>query len=494
MTGRTADVLIAGAGPSGLTAAIELARRGVAVRIVDAASGPNTETRALGMQARTLELYQHAGLVERLLERGLRARIFNVFSENRQILRADFAGLDSPYPFLLMIPQNHTQNVLADHLAALGVAVERNVELTGLHQDPSGVAARLRHADGSVEEVTATWLVGADGAHSTVRHELGVGFVGSAFEENFAVADLRMDWVLPHDQFFAYLNRGRFVAYFPMLHGWHRIAVAQPADAVPDGDVTRDELQEAVDVCAPSGATIAEIRQAGRFRINQRRAQTHSKGRVFLVGDAAHIHSVVGAQGMNTGIADAMNLGWKLAAVAQGTAPPELLATYATERAPVAARLVEGTRRVTRMTLLRNPVSTAFRRRVAPLVLARPHVQQTLTRAISQIDVSYHDHSGAGPRGRVAVGDRAPALFEFDPTRHTLAWFGPEPPDTDRATEGFVDVVGTVVVADTAVWRRYGLPDGGLALIRPDGYLAYLDAHRDPALLRAQLNRTFIER
>ena len=114
--------------------------------------------------------------------------------------------------------------------------------------------------------------------------------------------------------------------------------------------------------------------------------------------------------------------------------------------------------------------------------------------AISQIDVSYHDLSGAGPSDRVAVGDRAPALFEFDPTRHTLAWFAPESPDTGRATEGFADVVRTVVVADTAVWRRYGLPDGGLALIRPDGYLAYLDAQRDPALLRAQLNRTFVAR
>lgn len=500
------DVLVVGAGPAGLTTAIELARRGISVRVVDAAPGPATDTRALGMQARTLELFERPGLVEPLLDHGLRARVFNVFSENRQILRADFAQLDSPYPFLLMIPQNDTERVLGDHLAGLGVQVQRRTEVVSVEQTAQHVHAQLRHADGTSSTATATWLIGADGAHSTVRHALGIGFRGEAFEENFAVADLRMDWSLPHDQFFAFLNRGRFVAYFPMLGGWHRIAVAQPADAASRGHpVTERELQAAVDICAPPGARIGEVRQAGRFRINQRRAEAHARGRVFLVGDAAHIHSVVGAQGMNTGIGDGFNLGWKLAAVVRGTAPPQLLDSYAAERAPVAERLVRGTRRITRMTLLRNPVSTAMRRRVAPLVLGRNHVQRTLTRAISQIDVAYHDASGAGPHGRVAVGDRAPdvemariggsvRLFDLmHPERHSLIGLGSAAENLGRATEGFTDVVHPVPIDSAAAAARYGLDDGGLVLIRPDGYVSYLSGDPDPLPLRRHLGRVFVE-
>ncbi|NVN49344.1 FAD-dependent oxidoreductase [Mycolicibacterium hippocampi] len=496
------DVLVIGAGPTGLTIATDLARRGIRTRIVDAAAGPNTETRALGMQARSLELFEKHGITSELLARGLQTHTFNVFSENHQILRTSFAQLDSPYPFLLMIPQNEVQDVLAANLATLGTRVEHHVELVALTQHTDHVTAELRHADGRVESADADWVIGADGAHSTVRRLLGLRFLGTSFEENFAVADLRMKWSLPADEFFAFLNRGRFVAYFPMLHGWHRIAVAQPERPTPTGAVTIEELQRAVDVCAPHGAAIAEVRQAGRFRINQRRVESHSAGRVFLAGDAAHIHSVVGAQGMNTGIQDAFNLGWKLAAVVRGWAEPALLDTYAAERAPVARRLVKGTRRITRMTLLRNPVSTAFRRRIAPPVLGRAHVQRTLTRAISQIDVSYHDGSGSAPHGRVAVGDRAPdllitgpggeaiRLFDLlDTDRHTLLVLGEEIHELDGRYGHHREFVHIVQVADPAAASAYGLAGGGSVLIRPDGYIAARSTATHPAILDEHIRR-----
>lgn len=483
------EVLVVGAGPTGLTMAIELARRGVGVRIVDAAVGPSTDTRALGMQPRSLELYEKHGIVEELLSRGLRVSDFQVMSENQRIVHVRLGELDTPYPFLLMIPQNETQNVLTDHLAKLGVAVQRRVELIGLDQDGAGVTTELRHADGTVEKLRTPWLVGCDGAHSTVRHLLGLNFLGTAFEENFAVADLRMDWDLPHEMFFAFLNRGDFVAYFPMLHGWHRIAVAHRPGQVPEGDVTLDELQKAVERCGPPGAKIDEVRQAGRFRINQRRVERHSLGRVFLAGDAAHVHSVVGAQGMNTGIQDAFNLGWKLATVVSGQAGLGLLDSYPAERAPVAQRLVHGTRRITRMTLLRSPIPTAMRRNIAPLVLGRHRVWHTIARAISQTDVSYHDERAAAPEHRTAVGDRAPdvelsgpdglrgaRLYDLlDREKHTLLAFGV---DRDRlsaalAGRGCAELMDIVSVTDSAVRARYGVGGAELILVRPDGYIGF---------------------
>lgn len=485
---RRADVLVVGAGPAGLTAAIELARRSIPVRIVDKAAQPNNQTRALGVQPRTLELLERHGIVEELLRNGLRAARFNVFSEGTQILDADFGELDSAYPFLLMIPQNHLELILAAKLATYGVTVEREVTLTAITRAAGAVTATLERPGGHVEQANSRWLIGADGAHSTVRRLLGLDFVGTSFEENFTVADLRVDWSREPDQFFAFLNRGRFVAMFPMLAGWHRVAIARRADDPGSGEVTVAELQQAIDATVPGPTLITEVRQSGRFRINQRRASRYSVDRAFLVGDAAHIHSVVGAQGMNTGIQDAFNLGWKLAAVAQDGAPASLLDSYGAERTPVARRLVDGTRRITRVTLLKDPVRTWLRRNLAPHLLRR--IRTRLLRAIAQVDVSYHDQTGAAPLGRADAGDRAPdaplahgdagagrVLDLLDDRRHTLLCF--DLPDADaRATAAALSAGGIGPVqpvhldAEPAAASAYGLAGPGAVLVRPDGYLA----------------------
>jgi 2-polyprenyl-6-methoxyphenol hydroxylase-like FAD-dependent oxidoreductase len=489
MTAVTSShVLVVGAGPAGLTTAIELARRSIPVRIVDKAPSPSNETRALGMQARTLELFERHGIVDELLRHGLRATRFNVFSEGKQILDADFGNLDSAFPFLLMIPQDRTEEILAAKLATYGVTVEREVSLTELSQVGGGVLTALEHADGTTARESFGWLVGADGAHSTVRHRLGLDFVGTSFEENFTVADLRVGWARPHDQFFAFLNRGRFVAMFPMLEGWHRVAIARPSNDPGTGDVTVEELQQAIDTSVPGETKIVEVRESGRFRINQRRAARYSVDRVFLVGDAAHIHSVVGAQGMNTGIQDAFNLGWKLAAVIRGGASAELLDSYGAERTPVAERLVNGTRRITRVTLLRDPVRTWFRRHLAPRVLSR--VRTRLTRAVAQLDVSYHDRSGTAPFGRVEIGDRAPdaplvhgaggtgrVLELLDDREHTLLCFDLPDGVAEKTAAGVVSCgTGPVRVAhlngEHGAASAYGLTAPGAVLVRPDGYVA----------------------
>lgn len=472
-----ADVLIVGAGPTGLTLAVELARRGVNVRIIDASPAPTTETRALGVQPRTLELFDRLDLADAAIAEGVHVADFKVFSEGKQFLHLDLHGLETPYPYLLMLQQPRVEALLRSRLDSLGAAVERSTELTMLSQHFDAVEVELRHGDGTTETTRVPWLIGCDGAHSAVRHLLGVPFVGAAFEENFAVADVLMDWPLPHNVFHAFLNRGNFAAYFPMPDGLHRLTIAYRPGETPTGDVTYDELQAAVDRGAPPGARIAEVHYAGRFQIHQRKVAKHSVGRVYLAGDAAHVHSVVGGQGMNTGIQDAFNLGWKLAAVVNGQAHPRLLDSYAEERAPVAHRLVRGTRRATRMTLLRNPIPTAARRHIAPHITPRPTLQRVLRRALTQLDVSYRDGSGGSNDDRIAVGDRFPNIELLHPAKYTLLVHGAQPP-TLADYSALIDV-------------RHVEDGVGLTLVRPDGYIAVLtdDAGAVSAYLETTLGQ-----
>lgn len=464
----TADVLVVGAGPTGLTLAVELARRGIGVRLVDESLAPTTETRALGVQPRTLELFERLELADAALAGGVAVTEFIVFSEHKRLLHLSLSGLGTPHPYLLMLRQPQVEALLAARLNHFGVTVERGVKLTTLTQQLDEVQVELCHADGTVERAWAPWVVGCDGAHSTVRHQLGVPFLGAAFEENFAVADVRMDWSLPYDVFYSFLNRGKFVAYFPMAGGLHRLTIAYPPGQAPSGDVTFDELQEAVDRCAPRGARVGEITYTGRFQINQRKVARHAVGRVLLAGDAAHIHSVVGGQGMNTGIQDAFNLGWKLAAVVGGHAGRELLDSYATERAPVAHRLVKGTRRVTRITLLRNPIATAVRRNLGPHIASRPVVQRLVARALTQLDVSYRGHTGGSTDTRLTVGDRFPDVGILHPSKYTLLVYGTEPAGLRTLLDGRADLIDIRHVTDDQADR--------LVLVRPDGYLALFDA------------------
>ncbi|MBE1583792.1 FAD-dependent monooxygenase [Nonomuraea angiospora] len=483
------DVLIVGAGPTGLTMAVELARRHIDVRVIDALPAPTTETRALGVQPRTLELFDRLELTEATIAAGVPVADFHIFSENKQFLDLSVSRLDTPYPYLLMAPQPRVEEVLTRRLLDYGVKVEREVELTALSQGPGEVQAELLHGDGTTEQAHVPWLIGCDGAHSTVRHRLGVPFVGEAFEENFAVADGRVDWPVPYDVFHAFLNKGRFVAYFPMPGGMHRITIAYPPGHVPQGEVTFEEVRSAVAVCSPPGTRLVEILESGRFRINQRKVARHSVDRVFLAGDAAHVHSVVGGQGMNTGIQDAFNLGWKLAAVVQGRAPAGLLDTYAAERSPVAARLVKGTRRATRMTLLSNPIATAARRILAPHITPLPAVQKPLSRALTQLDVSYRDGSGGSNDDRLAVGDRFPEIGLQHPWKHTLLVFGMEPPTLRSVLGDLDDLIDVRLISDARTRERCGIQDDGLVLVRPDGYLALLggDVHH----LSTYLTTTF---
>ncbi|ADD41376.1 FAD-dependent monooxygenase [Stackebrandtia nassauensis] len=332
------EVLIAGAGPTGLVAAIELARRGVAVRVIDKSPQPFHGSRGKGLQPRTLEVFDDLGVVEEVLALGGPYLPIRVYAGRVPVWRARIGKItaptaQTPYPNLLMIPQNHTERVLRDRLTGLGVEVEFGVALTDFTQDAEGVTARLGD-----ETTRVRYLVGADGAHSVVRKRLGIPFEGQTREaERMIVADVRLSGV-DRDVWRAYVKplRRRFMLAMAPLPGTELFQLIAPLRPGETPELTREAIQRRLADAGARSARVAEVAWSSVWRANIRMARRYRDGRALIAGDAAHVHSPAGGQGLNTGVQDAYNLGWKLAAVLAG-ADEELLETYEAERLPVAA-------------------------------------------------------------------------------------------------------------------------------------------------------------
>ncbi|MER7759297.1 FAD-dependent monooxygenase [Streptomyces sp. NPDC097619] len=430
---RAADteVLVVGAGPVGLSAALELRRHGVRCRIVDRLAARLPYAKAIGIQPRTLELWDRAGLARTVMEAALTLRGQLVYVDGEERVRAGFdLPPDVPYRFAAL-PQYATEAILEAHLAGLGTPVERGTDLLSFTQDPDGVTARLRSAAGAEEELRVRYLAGCDGAHSTVRKGLGLDFGGGAFPQEYMLGDLLLDWDLPPAYAVRATRPARNGAPEEVLvcvplpgAARYRVSMAVPPGltVAPSGEgtgptsgggtategpahgldpsraPTLDELRAVVDRLAPRPAELSGLRWSSVFRISHRIADRYGEGRVFVAGDAAHIHPPTGAQGMNTGIQDACNLAWKLALVVRGTAGPELLASYDAERRPVGEEVVGRTVRHAR----------------AGGVGAGPDTPDPRTLALTegQLLVSYRsgplDPGGEVPDGAPGPGDRAP--------------------------------------------------------------------------------------
>lgn len=523
LTHTATDVLIVGAGPVGLTLANDLLRRGIRCRLIDSAPHAMQKTKAVGVMPKTLELLAKLGVAQQAIKQGLKAAIFYPYSDGKRLARIDFGEhlVDSPYPYVLMLPQHQTEGVLTEHLRSQGGTAEWQVELTAFTQDDQGVEAILRHYDGQEERCRSGWLVGCDGAHSTVRHLLGLDFLGTAFEQSFAVGNVHVDWYLPYDEIFAFVHEGSFIAYFPMVDKRCRIVIAYELDKAPTGDVTLAEIQDAIDRCGPQGAVASAPADLARFHVNQRKANHYAQGRVFLAGDAAHIHSPIGAQGMNTGMQDAFNLSWKLAHMVKGQASQRLLESYETEREQVGEALLRGTGRATRLVLTHNPLLVTLRNALAPLYFSSyPGALHRLAEALSEMSIAYphspivRDHRAR--KGALRAGDRAPdgmvvahghaepqRLFEFfnDSRSVLLVFTGQQAKNAVERhwrevkallAEGFDQMIAAYLVTelDTSEWeqdsptavlhdfsgelhRRYEAERGGLVLVRPDGYIGF---------------------
>ncbi|MER7951523.1 FAD-dependent monooxygenase [Streptomyces sp. NPDC096079] len=414
----TTDVLIVGAGPVGLSAAAELRRHGVHCRLVDRLQARLPYAKAVGIQPRTLELWDRMGLVRDVLEAAVPLRGQLLYVDGREQGRMELEmPPEVPYGFAAL-PQYETERLLERYVARLGTVIERGTELVSFTQDRDGVTARLRTASGTDEELRVPYLIGCDGAHSVVRKTLGLSFGGGAFQEAFMLGDVVADWDLPHDYGVRSVRRapdgspGDTLVCIPLPGaGRYRMSMRLPqelagdpgADA-PDGvahGVTGGrvpglaDLQAVVDRLAPRPARLSGLRWSSVFRISHRIVDQYGRGRVFVAGDAAHIHPPTGAQGMNTGVQDACNLAWKLALVVRGDAGPELLATYDAERRPVGEEVVGRT--------VRHAVKG---------IDADPEDRRTLLLREAQLLVGYRGGplSGApyGPEDAPQPGDRAP--------------------------------------------------------------------------------------
>jgi 2-polyprenyl-6-methoxyphenol hydroxylase-like FAD-dependent oxidoreductase len=413
---KQSGVLIIGAGPTGLVLALWLTKFGVKVRILDKTAEPGTTSRALGVQARTLELYRQLDLADTVIKLGRKVPAANLWVRGEPVARLPFEriGADlTPYPFLHIFPQDQHERLLIERLEALGVSVERRTELVSFTDEGARVVARLRGPEGQKESCEASYIAGCDGARSTVREMTGTGFPGGTYRQLFYVADVEAAGRAFDGELHADLDEADFLAVFPLagegrarLIGTVRDERADHADTLKFEDVSDRAIKHLK-------VDIRKVNWFSTYHVHHRVTEHFRKGRAFLAGDAAHIHSPAGGQGMNTGIGDAINLAWKLAAVLRGDAPDKLLDSYEAERIGFARRLVATTDRVFSFVTAEGRVADIIRTRIAPVLIptamAFEAAREYLFRTVSQITLNYRDGPlSAGAAGNVQGGDRLP--------------------------------------------------------------------------------------
>ena len=498
------DVLVVGAGPTGLVLALWLTRMGVRVRIVDKTAEPGTTSRALVVQARTLELYNQISLAETVVESGRKVTALNLRVAGKQVARlvmGDIGKGVSPFPYALVFPQDEHERVLIEWLAKQGIEIERQTELASLQETAGGVIAQLKNPDSSIRSCAASYIAGCDGAHSTVRETLGIGFPGGVYEHTYYVADVAASGPTINGEVNVSVDTSDVLAVVPLhadgharLIGTVRNESGRSHDQLSWNDVSQRVIEW-------MRLNVQRVNWFSTYRVHHRVAQEFRRGRAFLAGDAAHIHSPVGGQGMNTGIGDAVNLAWKLAAVLGGRARAGLLDTYEPERIAFARRLVATTDRVFTSASSSGTVARWIRMeavpRAFPFLFRLEPMRRFMFRMISQTALNYRQSSlSSGRAGSVRGGDRLP-------------WIGPEVTGgsdnfktldlLDWQVHVYGDATSEIESAcakrklalQKFVWRDEmqgpGLKRNALYLVRPDGYVGMADEEGDSSRLTSYL-------
>lgn len=499
------SVLIVGAGPTGLALALSLARRGVDFRLVDAEPGPGAQSRAMIVHARTLELYAQYGWAEALVAGGvptpaLHLRQSDAEGRSREVMSVPFDDLGeglSPYPYALAYPQDDHERFLVDRLADLGLAPEWSTALQSFEQDDEGVTAVLSGPNGP-ETVRARYLCGADGARSAIRHGLNVGFPGGTYDQRFYVADVKISRGFDRD-LHASLGHEVLALMLPCrLSGMQRLIGLLPPHLEGREDLTFEDVRLVVEPMLD--VQVETVNWFSVYRVHHRVADRFRVGHAFLLGDAGHIHSPAGGQGMNTGIGDALNLGWKLADVIRGRAGPALLDSYEPERLTFARTLVDTTDRAFTGMVRDGVVGELTRRVAAPLLLGiatrLSAGRHAIFRTVSQIRIAYPDSPlSESEAGQVHAGDRLPwtggdAADNFAPLS-SLDWqlhvYGRPFPPVREAVAARGLPLHAFDWSDAA--RHAGLREDAAYLIRPDGYVGLALPEQAPAALNAYLDR-----
>jgi 2-polyprenyl-6-methoxyphenol hydroxylase-like FAD-dependent oxidoreductase len=523
------DLLIIGAGPVGLTLAAECRRYGIGFRIVDRNAGCSTHSKALVIWSGTLEHLASLGLAEKFIQAGRPVRRMIFQNQGNPLAEIPITeGLESLYPSPLILPQSRTEELLSAHLAEQSINVERNVECVGLSQTQDEVTCELRSSDGKVEAVSAAWVAGCDGARSIARHQLNVGFAGATEKMSFILADAEVQGELPDDAILVSSGPRGNIIIFPVKAGiWRFFALRE--DTTNLEQPTLQEIQEHVNDAGLERIRLSNPEWLSHFLVNERVVSRSRLGRVFLLGDAAHIHSPAGGQGMNTGMQDAFNLGWKLKLLTSKIGDAEQIAeSYFAERHPVAEKVVRNTSRLLHFGLISSPVFRKAREIALPLLSRIETAKERLAFELSELGISYSDsplieRSSSGfhhPRGlrpgtlardvTVQKSGTPTSLWrELLHPGHTLLLF-PGSSATEEQIQFFSDLsealrdstTCSIVVwqsgvepkskhstccvldPDGAAHARYGLREPGWYLIRPDQYIAARGTNADISSLK----------
>ncbi len=516
MKTTTTPILIVGAGPTGLMMAAQLSRFGVEYIIIDKKKGATIESKALGVQSRTLEIYQQMGIATKAIEQGYPAKAVSFMAKGKKIQEIPLMNIGeglSPFPYMLILEQSKNETLLEEFLTQQGKSVQWNTELVSFEQSEEKVNAIIQRANGEQEEIVSEWIIAADGASSPIRHQLNIPFEGSTNKQVFWVADLEVEWELSYENLCVCVNRNTFNAFFPM-EGERRyrvIGTILTKDQSSPVEITFEKLQEDLAQNLDIPATFSNPAWISTYRVHHRCVDNFRHNRCFLMGDAAHIHSPAGAQGMNTGLQDAYNLAWKLALVCKKQLKPQILDSYNEERLPFAQKLVHTTDRVFENIVSTNPIIRFIRLNIA-LPLAK-YIMSTNTmrtfayKTVSQIGLTYNglslgdtgNSSFGFARSFPQVGDRFPYFILFDEIKqltytsfeliqgssfHFLLF-------EQEGEDGTLSISVTEYIKalhskqlfkihripfstkNEVVYRQLNIETSSIFLIRPDAYIAY---------------------